>query len=371
MRRLRVVAVAPWFPSQKKPGAGAFHERDALLIGLDHDVTVVHLADPGDFDPEEPHRYRTDAGLTVVRVPFRPYDPRSMQAAVACLRQELRSSDLVHSMALHTLLPVRLARPTVPWVHTEHWSGLLVTPSSLKKRIGLWAYRSSLASPDAVVAVSRALAESVAPHRKGQVHVIGNQVTVGEPDDRPEAPEHRGGSTLRLVGVGRLIRGKGPAEAIDAVAALRDRGTDVSLQWIGPGPLRDELTQRIQRLGLQDSVALLGEVSPDAVPALLRRAHVFVLPTESETYGIALAEALGQGLPVVTSGTGGHVDFLPTEASRLVERRTGGAIADAIESLIDDPNRWDAAAIMEYARSRFSEQSRREDYAEVYESVLT
>lgn len=371
MRRLKVVAVAPWFPSQKKPGAGAFHERDALLIGLDHDVTVVHLADPGDFDPEEPRRYRTDAGLTVIRVPFRPYDPRSMRAAVAGIRNELRSSDLVHSMALHTLVPVRLARPTVPWVHTEHWSGLLVAPSSLKKRIGLLAYRSSLASPDAVVSVSRALAESVAQHRKGRVHVIGNQVTVGEPDDRPEAPEQRGSSALRLVGVGRLIQGKGTAQAIDTVAELRGRGIDVSLEWIGPGPLRDELTQHIRRLGLQDAVRLLGEVRPETVPALLRQAHVFVLPTESETYGIALAEALGQGLPVVTSGSGGHVDFLPPEASRLVERRTGSAIADAIESLIVDPNRWDAATIMEYARARFSEQSRREDYAEVYESVLT
>ena len=93
------------------------------------------------------------------------------------------------------------------------------------------------------------------------------------------------------------------------------------------------------------------------------------MPTEGETFGVSFAEALGHGLPVVTSGIGGHLDFLRPEVSRVVETRSGAALADAAEELIGDPGRWTPDQIANYARDKFSEDTRRIEYAAVYESA--
>jgi glycosyltransferase involved in cell wall biosynthesis len=106
-----------------------------------------------------------------------------------------------------------------------------------------------------------------------------------------------------------------------------------------------------------------------ATEALLR-AHLFVLPTQGETFGVAIAEALGHGLPVVTSGQGGHRAFLPPAASRAVDARSGPALAGAIAELAADPERWTPEQIAAYARETFSEERRRADYREVYDRAV-
>ena len=201
--------------------------------------------------------------------------------------------------------------------------------------------------------------------------MIGNHVPVGHTHSLPTSPEERGSAPLRLIAIGGLIDRKGPLQAIEAVSALRTRGIVATLDWVGNGPLEAAVHDRIDALDLNRSVSLLGQMSPQRIPELLRQAHLFVLPTSVETFGVAFAEALGQGLPVVATGRGGHLDFLPSSASRVVSTRTGEAIADAIVSLSTDPHRWSASRILEYAGDRFSDERRREAYAEIYRSLLS
>lgn len=363
---MRILVVTPWFPSEKKPGSGSFMLRDVELLAKDHDVTVLHLAELKDVNSDEVVRLRKRSGAVVVRQHFQPLDPLSMMRAVREIRGRLVESDVVHTMALHALLPVRLARPRVPWVHTEHWSGLMQPSLPLKKRLGFVLYRSSLASPDAVAAVGVTLARSVERFRREPTEVVANYVELGDPGSLPEAPPGPDGPTLRLVAIGNLIHHKGPLETIETIRVLRERGISASLSWVGAGPLEDQARRYAQEQGVDQYVELLGQVAPDRVPGLLRRSHMFILPTISETFGVAYAEALGQGLPVVASGWGGHVDFLPPEASRLVGDRTPTALADAVVSLLVDPNRWRPEEIMGYAHSTFSQTEREAGYRKLY-----
>ncbi|WP_449283250.1 glycosyltransferase family 4 protein [Leucobacter sp.] len=370
---MRVLAVTPWFPTPSAPGSGIFNLRDVELLARDHRVAVLHLHDPA--LPDGPAQWRTDDGVTVHRGLFSSSRPGTWRAAIREIRRHAVGADLVHTMAFPAILPVALAGPHRPWVHTEHWSGLVGTPATLRARLGGAVLRPGLRRPDAMVAVGRPLADAVDRFRSEPTAVIGNRVRLAPADaaergQLPQRPEERGDGPLRLVGVGNLIPWKGVLETIDAVAELRNRGVDARLEWAGSGPLADEARSHATALGIAERVSLLGHVDPEALPETLRRAHLFVLPTRGETFGVAVAEALGHGLPVVTSGEGGHRAFLPPAASRAVETRSGTALAAAIAELASDPERWTPDEIAGYARETFSEERRRADYREVYDRAV-
>ncbi|WP_200115613.1 glycosyltransferase family 4 protein [Leucobacter chromiisoli] len=363
------MVVTPWFPSLLKPAAGIFVKRDVDLLQTNHEVTVLHLAEHGDLGADEPLRMPLDSGATLIRQRFDPMNPVSLLKAVSSVRELLQEADAVHSMAMHALMPVRLARPRVPWVHTEHWSALIRRSLPIKKRIGLALYRSSLSRPDAVVAVGETLANAAERYTGARVEVIPNHVPLGTHGHLPQVPEARGEAPLRLVAVGSMLHHKGPLESIDTLNELRRLGVAATLTWIGTGPLEHEMRHKAEQLGLREALVLPGHVAPEEIPEALRQAHVFILPTSFETFGVAIAEALGQGLPVVTAGYGGHLDFTPPEASRIVTQRTGAALASAVVSLISDENRWSPEQILEYALERFSDHQRELAYSSVYRRI--
>lgn len=364
----RVLVVTPWFPTLHRPGSGAFMLRDVELLSRSHRVTVLHLAERRDLDSTEPMRLNM-AGVEVLRQIYTPLSAASVCRAACTIRRLTRRSDAVHSMAFHALLPVTVAHPDISWIHTEHWSGLMQARLPFKKHLGLKCLAPALSRPDAVVAVSQALADSIHQRCGREVVVIPNHVVLGSLS--PLAPELvEEPRPLRLVAIGNLIEHKGPMVAVDTLKELGDLGIRASLTWVGAGPLLPSVSRHVHDLGLDQAVSLLGQVAPDRIPGILRHSDLFLLPTRSETFGVAFAEALGQGLPVVATGYGGHLEFLPPEASRVVEERNGRALAQAVASLMRDEERWSARRIMEYAHGRFSERRRKSSYDAIYECLL-
>jgi glycosyltransferase involved in cell wall biosynthesis len=104
--------------------------------------------------------------------------------------------------------------------------------------------------------------------------------------------------------------------------------------------------RRVAAAGLGDRIDFVGERAGEALDELYHRASVFVLAAHYEGYGMALAEALAHGLPVVST-TGGAIPFtVPADAGILVEPGDVAAFADALRRLLG-PNarvRTDLAA---------------------------
>ncbi len=342
--------------------------RDVELLQQDNDVIVLHLINPSDDDgggSPEP-RVLEVPGIREVRVPFHFASPRTWFRAAKAVSQYAKGADLVHSMALSSMIPVALAHLKKPWVHTEHY-GMLVNPDiTFRQRLSLWIQRQLYRLTEQNIAVSSTLAEVVNKTARTPAVIIENHVMVDDSYGRNSGEEFGAGRELRLLGVGGLIAHKGPLQALEAVRELKSRGHDVTLHWAGDGPLKEEAQRTIQETGLGDSVKLMGALDRDEVQEQLRWANLFLLPTESETFGVAIAEALGHGLPVVTSGTGGHHEFLPQRASRVVRKRDGVALADAVEDLVGDTNRMAGHEIWQFAQGRFSDEMRRGAYLDVY-----
>ncbi|MEK6851342.1 MAG: glycosyltransferase, partial [Candidatus Thermoplasmatota archaeon] len=103
-----------------------------------------------------------------------------------------------------------------------------------------------------------------------------------------------------VLALARLVRYKG----IDVlVEASRHFPADVAVCVVGVGPLRERLLRQIERVGVGDRVLLAGDVPDEALPTLLRRTHVVVLPsvTRAEMYGLSQVEAMAFGKPVVST----------------------------------------------------------------------
>ncbi|MFF8930559.1 glycosyltransferase [Streptomyces longwoodensis] len=148
-----------------------------------------------------------------------------------------------------------------------------------------------------------------------------------------------------LVTCTRLSVEKRPGTALDALEALLARGTRAVLVVAGDGPLRPRLQQRARERRLP--VTFLGHLSDrQALGALQASADVCLAPGPAETFGLAALEAMACGTPVVVSASSALPEVIGSAGATAVDR--GGAFADAVEALLDTPER----ARREAARAR-------------------
>ena len=195
--------------------------------------------------------------------------------------------------------------------------------------------RTALAAVKGVVVTSAATAKLVA----SDYGVPAERITIARPGSDP-APLARGGQdgVVRLLSVGAIVPRKGFDVLIPALATLGD------LPWrltIAGDRTRDRdaaarLDADIARLALGERIEVSGAVAPQSLTALYTEADVFVLASRFEGYGMAYAEALAHGLPVIGSNAGAITDTVPLEAGLLVDAGDIPALAHALRRVIGD-----------------------------------
>ncbi|MEJ2107788.1 MAG: glycosyltransferase [Acidiferrobacteraceae bacterium] len=133
--------------------------------------------------------------------------------------------------------------------------------------------------------------------------------------------------------VGRLRAVKGIQVLVEAWSLM---APDHKLAIAGDGSLREELTNRIAELGLEQQVRFCGEI--DNVPELLRQTRVYVQPSYQEGMPNSVLEAMAAGLPIVATRVSGNVDLVHDgENGFLVPPGDKDALAQAIRRLLEDP----------------------------------
>ncbi|MFK5646655.1 glycosyltransferase [Ornithinimicrobium sp. LYQ121] len=373
---MRVLVVTTWFPTPSSPSTGSFVARDVEAIATRHHVHVLHLCAPrllthGDPGPEVPG---TGGRVSLERLAMDPRRPDHVLRARRRVLELTRHADLLHTMAVSALLPTTGPRPAVPWVHTEHWSGLMAPETlTLGLRGARLAVRHLLARPDVVVVVGEELAAGVRRLRTGPVVVVPNIVTAPEELSarrRPEVPlTDPGRGVAGLVGVGGLIDRKDPLTAVATVAELRARGADARLTWVGEGPLRAAVVRAADASGVP--LRLTGDITPDEVQPLVADADVFLLPTRAETFCVAAAEALAAGRPVVVGDTSGPRDFVGPPSGALVAPGAPAMTwADAVEGAWRSSAGLTASAIAAPVLERYGAHRYAERVDAVYRSLL-
>ena len=155
------------------------------------------------------------------------------------------------------------------------------------------------------------------------------------------------GNTLQMLCVAALIPRKGHELLLDALASLtasRWHLTCAGSLTRSPGTTQ-RLQAQLQRLGLKERVTLAGEVDAAALAGLYSQADVFVLPTLFEGYGMAVAEALAHGLPVISTRVGAIAELVGTQAGLLVAPGDRDALQAALKRVLDEPATLESLAI--------------------------
>jgi glycosyltransferase involved in cell wall biosynthesis len=193
----------------------------------------------------------------------------------------------------------------------------------------------------ALAAVSRVIVTSPATRRilVTDYGVPEDMITVALPGiERTGAAAARkpAGDTINLLAVGAVVQRKGYDVLIEAV----DRLAGLSWQLVIAGDCKrdrgtaSELTAMIARKRLERRVCLAGSVADRELGELYRDAHVFVLASRFEGYGMAYAEAIAHGLPIIGTRTGAIPDTVPPGAGILVPPDDAAALGAAMRSMI-------------------------------------
>lgn len=167
------------------------------------------------------------------------------------------------------------------------------------------------------------------------IEVVANGIDTAQ--FTPEGPTADGvdHAAPTILFVGRLVDGKRPDRAIDALPAVRSVVSDARLVICGDGPLRPELTAQAAERSVDDAVDFLGTVSYEEMPAVYRSADVLMLPSEAEGLPRTVLEALAIGTPVVTSDLPQLINVV-ADAGRTVSPDSPSALADAVIELLSD-----------------------------------
>ncbi len=142
---------------------------------------------------------------------------------------------------------------------------------------------------------------------------------------------------LVLVTPARFIREKGHTYLIHAIKILASRGITLKALLFGYGKLEEALRAQIQSEGLEESVLLLPALSQSDLFEAITASDLFVLPSVSEGFGLAIAEAAALHAPIVSTKVGGILDVVEDGISALlVPSEDPLSLADAIERLSKD-----------------------------------
>jgi glycosyltransferase involved in cell wall biosynthesis len=231
--------------------------------------------------------------------------------------------------------------------------GDILTPA--QRRIQKWACRFA----DWVLVNAEAIRDTLIEqgYRPDNIVVIRNGIVLSRFGKR-----EKGASLRRELGLppsaplvvvfSRLNRMKGVEYFLDAAALLAPRFPAVRFLIVGDGGGRKELEAHAGNLGLAERVIFTGFRKD--VPDLIPEAAVSVLPSLSEGLSNSLLESMASGVPVVAARVGGNPEIVEHEVSGfLVPARDSAALADAVGSLLEDPQL--AARMGEAGRRRVAE----------------
>ena len=203
------------------------------------------------------------------------------------------------------------------------------------------------------------------------VAVVANCVDES-PEALPEAPCAQPGSTVRtLLAMGRLHPVKGYAELIEAWATLRPAGWRLLIAGPDEDGYRAKLQALISARGLSDQVQLLGEVDDLQKWRLLADCDLFAAPSRTENFGMAIAEAMLAGKPVITT-TGTPWRLLAEQRAGWWVDLTPDALLGALResTALNDGQRGAMGQRARHCARRFSPESVGREVLGIYRWLL-
>jgi glycosyltransferase involved in cell wall biosynthesis len=299
----------------RSPTGGYAYARHLLERLPEHGVHVRHLALPSRFPDPSPDDLAETAGL---------------------IRETRPGSVLLIDGLAYGAMPAGLiagfARPVVALVH--HPLGLENGLSPARQAELIASEAQALALAHHVIVTSAMTGRLL----RATFNVPPEKISVAEPGTEPAARSRGTGVPVRLLSVGTISPRKGYDVLVAALGHLRDLDWHLTIAGAtdrvpGAAPA---LERSISSAGIRGRVELVGAVDGRLLGELYESADLFVSASLFEGYGMALAEALAHGLPVVASTGGAAVETVPDGAALKVPPGDPQTLAGALRQVIED-----------------------------------
>lgn len=292
------------------------------------------------------------------------------KAGAMVAERAMRVFDRIDIIHAHVVLPTGLLGAAVaealriPLIVQEHSGPFSMHLDTETKRE---AVAKTLHAATVVCAVGDELASRIQDqHAARDIRVMPNLVRTDL--FVPSAiPVDRG--CLNLVSVGSLEEIKGFDALLDAAAILLRSEVRVQLRIVGAGSLHEALASRLADLGFDPATSLLGWRSRSETASIIADSHMYVCSSRHETFGIAPAEALSIGRPVVTTRCGGPEAFVDEACGAIVESGNAQALADAIAQTWRRIGTFVPAEMHERINNRFGPDAFRQRMMALYDEV--
>ncbi len=258
-----------------------------------HEISLLSY-DPLDVKPV----YPIDPAVKRIAVPIgdtsRKTTLTEMLFRIKALRRLIKQEEpdvvigFMHSMFIP--LSIALIGTGIPVIASEH-----IVPEHYKKRkLEYWALILCAALFWRITVLSQAVKSQYPALLRRKMVPIANAVAKAQVQARPAGATD---AVKTVLSVGRLDEQKDQKTLITAFAQLSSEYPDWRLVIIGEGALRPVLEAQIKALGMEDVISLPG--TTDAIFDEYAKAHLFVLSSRYESFGLATAEAMAHGLPVI------------------------------------------------------------------------
>ncbi|HXE54161.1 MAG TPA: glycosyltransferase family 4 protein [Tepidisphaeraceae bacterium] len=359
---LRVGFVSPGWPADGMPNGIVSYTQTIVhaLQSLGVNCQVLAALVSGDAPDPFVHRFEAEDRSLLSKIMWR-VDPTGWQRRLTCaglldaVRQigttsRLDILELEESFGWPVLLARKLRFPLVvrlhgPWFLNGVANG--VPQDKAFHRRDRWE-REGLAAADAVTSPSKHVLEKTRQHfalSLPEAQVIPNPVEPAAAQNRWKLHD---AEANRIAFIGRFDRHKGGDVVLDALRLVLKQVPDARLDFVGPDrgyiddggrtwKIEQYLQQKLEPRE-REKVAFHGFQPGPRAAEFRKRALVTVAPSRYETFGIAAAEAMMAGCPLVVGGAGALTELVQDQQNGLVARPGDAAdLADKVMSLLRNP----------------------------------
>lgn len=334
---MRIVVLTNEYEPQIVGGLGIVATRVAQrLSARGHEMIIVTRGRAAGIEE------LTVEGVRIFRFPVNSiYYSRTAHAYQAetvarYLRGRIADPDIIH---VHSVQADRLANRLrsqydCPYIYTCH--SLIASERSRHPAAARLEARQRRLMSEASVVVSPSHWQARIVQRMLRGSRVQSQVI-------PNGADHHTLTSIRhnrhFLYAGRVVRSKGVAELIQAVAIARGKGCRLRLDIRGDGrrAYLQALRRLVNRHKLDHVVRVLGPAPHPTLLRLMPEYNGVILPSRGESFGLVALEAMATGTPLVATRVGGLRDFVDRHAATVIDSPVPRAIADALQRVCRNP----------------------------------
>ncbi len=383
---LKLFIIPSWYPTELHPESGTFFKERAQMLkecGLNV-VVGTHIV----------HSVKD-----VFRAPFSSNIQEKIEEGIPTyISQSVNIFPKLEKMAFqrYTLITLKLfqhliqkeGRPDAVWFQSTLWAGAalgeylnsqqipFMVSEHLKEflnndfsEIQIGLIKTTYTNASKIIATSNDLYNSLNnnyPEFSSKLALLPNPVD----EDIFTLATRSENTPKNILCIAHFREEKRIDILLEAFHQIINEGHSLALYLAGKGPLRKQLEKMVYSKGISKSVKFLGHLPQAELVKELHKADILVLPSQVETFGMALIEAGACGVPVVATDCGGPEDIVTSEVGFLAKPESVSALKEGIQKMIQNYHQFDREEIRNTTIKRFGKGQFAQSIKELLQSIL-